>query len=485
MFTLTYTPEAWQKSDNILPVGKNMYESRPGFFQVVDDNINRAFGWNDACVMEIFGGVYIWHGGIFEKITDAANQSLKAETRFNGSRFQALQSLGNREERIYVANGKTIYYLHRNLLENIKESKLPLADSEQLYECVFFRNEFKDAQDQPYPLPKANFLATWRNRLWAGDGTHIIYHCQNDKPHHWEPLDAIAIQSGEQSEVTGLCTMGNKLIVATPQSLWQIVGDSSVNWEYQTIVKGHGAINNNAMVTDGNRLFYLDQQGVYELNNPAPLSQDIQDIFYSPDYDAQLLLDAKGEYLYLLIHNRLFVLHTYTNQWGEMVSPYQSDYPIKGLVLIGGYVSWYGDRGLWLQGGKYAPDVWKNGDKQPVKSLIRTWPIQPNPYGQTALNRIYLGIEGAYQGTVEYSVYPDDHSEQLTSHSFTPWQQEPPFITVSQNPEQKVYNELSTRVYLEAPLEIAWQQFEHQIATTGYAKLHSFEPIYYFGKRAA
>ena len=115
MFTLTYTPDAYRIADNLQPVGNGLYESRPGFFQVVSDNINRAIGWNDACIMEIFGGVYVWHGGIFEAIKDSKGLALKANLRFTGTRFQGLQSLGNREERIYVGNGKTLYYLHRKV----------------------------------------------------------------------------------------------------------------------------------------------------------------------------------------------------------------------------------------------------------------------------------------------------------------------------------------------------------------------------------
>ena len=91
MFTLTYTPNAYRIADNLLPIGNDLYESRPGFFQVVSDNINRAFGWNDACVMEIFGGVYVWHGNIFESIADRDGKALEAGLRFAGSRFQGLQ----------------------------------------------------------------------------------------------------------------------------------------------------------------------------------------------------------------------------------------------------------------------------------------------------------------------------------------------------------------------------------------------------------
>ena len=678
MFTLTYTPNAYRIADNLLPVGNDLYESRPGFFQVVSDNINRAFGWNDACVMEIFGGVYVWHGNIFESIADRQGKPLEAGLRFTGTRFQGLQSLGNREERIYVGNGSTIYYLHRNVIEGAEvtavevtpqelellvntedsltaiikpswalnksvawssddesrvtvdeegvitakdigaakitattedgeytdscavivvpfipvtgvqiendELSLKVEDSETLnfsiepdnatntdvywlsgdqsiatvssggavtaiaegettvhiytvegsftdscvivvteeepesitvkpkktltvhieraaltkpetkgdtsqpekfYESVIFENEFLDSSDKPYPLPKARCLATWRNRLWSGDGTHIIFHCRNDNPHHWEPLDAIPIQGGQQSEVTGLCAFGNRLIVSTPESLWQIVGDSPYNWEFQTIVHGHGAVNSQSMTTDGLRLFYLDQQGVYELGKPEPISEPIKEVFFAPDYDAHLMLDAKGEYLYLLIRERLFVYNTYSNGWGEIIPPYQSDYPIKGLVMVGGQPGWYGDRGLWLRGAKYAPDVWLNGIRQPVNSKLRTWQIQPNPYGMASLNRLYLSVEGAYQGTVTYRAYQDAHSESLTEQTFDSWQNTPDSIEIRDSPLQEVHREISNRVYIEAPVEIARFQFEHEFESKGYTRFHNFEPRYQFTERQA
>ena len=681
MFTLSYTPNAYRTADNLLPIGQNRYESRPGFFQVVSDNINRAFGWNDACVMEIFGGVYVWHGNIFESIASPIGIPLEAGLRFTGSRFQALQSLGNREERIYVGDGSTVYYLHRNVIEGaevtgvevtpetleilvgttepltaiiepswalnknvtwtsddedyvtvddegiltaeavgaavvtattedgsftdtcevtvvpfvpvtgvdlveteltveindtikpeytvlpenatdtnvywisddltiaavsvygtvtgisegettvhvytdendftdsclikvvlegegpetaaiqstaarpplVKNTVRPTIKSDvqkpigpdKFYEAVVFDNEFVDGEDEPYPLPKARFLATWRNRLWAGDGTHIIYHCLNDNPHHWEPLDAIPIQGGEQSEVTGLCPMGNRLIVSTPESLWQIVGDSPYNWEFQSIVHGHGAVNDKCMATDGQRLFYLDRQGVYELGRPDPISEAIEDVFYAPDYDAQILLDARGEYLYVLVTDRLFVYNSYNSDWGEIIPPFQSDYPIKGLVMVGGQPGWYGDRGLWLRGTKYTPDVWMTGTREKVKSRLRTWPVQPNPYGQTALNRTYMSVEGVYQGTATYRVYPDINSAPMGEQTFQAWQSVPPEIVISTDPFQVVYREQSERVYLEVPLEVANNQFEHEIESVGFIRLHSFDPKYQFTRRAA
>ncbi len=666
-------------ADNLQAVGDGIYESRPGFFQVVTENVNRAIGWNDACIMEIFGGVYVWHGGIFEAIKDTTATALPANLKFNGSRFQALQSLGNREERIYVANGKTLYYLHRKLISganvtgvevtpetdaflinttytltaiiepgwaankkvtwtssddaivsvdedgiatghatgqavltattedggftdsctltvnpyvdttgitvtpthlnvlvgeeqtitwqvlpadatetgvywliddqsvcSLKEwgavtglregatvirirtqkghfeaqchvtvrladtlaareeqSSLPIPvtrsgttkltpvaeHNEQFYEAVFFQNEFLDAEGKPYDLPEAEFLATWRNRLWAGDGTSIIYHCQNDKPHHWEPLDAIPIQGGQQSEVTGLCPFGNKLMVSTPESIWQIVGDSPYNWEFQTVVHNQGAVNERAMTTDGQRLFYLDWHGVYQLGQPIPLSEAIQEAFYTPDYDAQILLDAKGEYLYLLIQQRLFILNTWAGGWGEIIHPVPSNTAIKGLLLIGGQVAMYGETGLWIMGSRYTPDVWcEKGMMEfckriPVESTLRTWPVQPNDYGWTSLNRMYVSAEGYYEGSMTYSVYPDEVQSELASKSFKSWQITPREILVRQDPLQIIRSELSQRVYLETPLEVSGPQFEHQLLSTHYVRYHKFDPVYYFTER--
>ena len=531
MLTLTYTKNAYQQAANLIPVGSDTYESRPAFFQVVADNINRATGWNDACLMEIFGGVYVWHGSIFEQVKNQLEEPVSSGLRFPEPRFQGLQSLGSREERIYIGDGKTIYYIHRNVIEGAKvesvelkpetleltpgkteslsaviqpswatnktvswnssndavasvndegevtaisigdaeitattedgsfidastihvipyvpvtgvkineeeitlsledehkvsyqvetgnatnngvywlsdnpeivtisswgtlyamtegeacieirtreghftdsclvsvlseedneEASLPLStrltfqsanqqkkSEEGFYEAVCFDNEYLDADDAPYPLPKAKSLATWRNRLWAADGTHIIYHCRNDNPHHWEPLDAIPIQGGDQSEVTGLCAMGNRLIVSTMESLWQVVGDSPYNWEFQAIVHGHGAMNDRSLATDGQRLFYLDRWGVYELGQSIPVSKPIKKLFFTPDYSGELLLEASGEYLYLLLNGRLLVYHTLSEQWGEVLPPVESGYAIKGLVSIGGQIAFYGDNGL-------------------------------------------------------------------------------------------------------------------------------------------
>ena len=197
MFTLSYTPGGFKAASNLLPVAENLYESRPGFFQVVGDNINRAIGWNDACLMEVFGGVHVWHGGFFQPLTDKDDNKLGANLRFSGSRFQSIVGSGLREERIYIGDGTGIFYIHRKL--NISGTN---TDG-KLYQFVQFDNEFLDAKGKPYSLPRADCLATWRNRLWASDGTHIIYHCRfaDPKPlltvkcyiatNHGQPFDGI------------------------------------------------------------------------------------------------------------------------------------------------------------------------------------------------------------------------------------------------------------------------------------------------------
>lgn len=595
MLTLTYTPNAYRQADNLIPIGGNVgdtgYESRPGFFQVVADNINRAIGWNDACLMEIFGGVYVWHGGIFEQINDQKNSPVDSDLRFSGSRFQGLLSLGNREERIYIGNGKTLFYIHRNVIgganvesvelipdtleltpdttgtlsavikpswainkdikwqndqpdiasvdeeglvtahkfgsttisvvtedgsftdtsiitvvpyvpvtgvaieddENqqinsisqvsIYSRSLPKEEVERFYEAIAFDNEFLDDKDKPYALPKCRFLATWRNRLWAGDGSHIIYHCLNDNPHHWEPLDAIPIQGGQESAVTGLCALGNQLIVSTMSSLWQVVGDSPYNWEFQTIVHGHGAMNERSMTTDGLRLFYLDRWGVYELGRTTPISKPIEKLFSTPDYGGELLLEARGEYLYLLLNGRLMVYHTVSEQWSEIIQPFESNYGIKGLVIIGGQIGFYGDNGLWISGSRYSPDCWLNKTRKPVISTMRTWPVQPNKTGDTFLNRMFMELEGVYGSEVNYRVYPNSQSEPLSENVFNAWHFLPPSLEVQQEPLKVLFSEQPQLVNREVSLQVFASQFEHEIQASGYIRLHSFNPRYQFTER--
>lgn len=669
MLTLTYTPNAYQLANNLIPIGNSAtdvrYESRPGFFQVVSDNVSRAIGWNDACMLEIYGGVYVWHGSIFEQINNSLGVPVDGNLRFTGTRFQGLQSLGNREEQLYIGNGSTIYYIHRNVIagasvESVelkpetldlipnqtdslsavitpswainkkvswhsdnpsivsvddegvvtaqalgsatitvttedgnhtdsslmtvipyvavtgisltedsitlevndsidviyevqpdnaispevywlsdnpkiatisswgelfalsegetsvevrtkeghfsdrctvtvvqpetttqqivsKRSQLtrniPQINEDRFYEAVVFDNEFLDAEGAPYTLPKAKFMATWRNRLWAGDGTHIIYHCLNDNPQHWEPLDAIAIQGGEQSEVTGLCAMGNRLIVSTISSLWQIVGDSPYNWEYQQVVHGHGAMNDRSLATDGSRLFYLDRWGVYELGKPTPISKPIEKLFFTPDYGGELVLENRGEYLYLLLNGRCLVYHTLSEQWGEIIPPFESSYAMKGLVIVGGQIGFYGDNGLWLCGNQYGPDSWMNQNRQPVISTVRSWPVQPNKTGMTALNRMYLEIEGIYGTEVSYRVYPDSRSDALATHTFNGWHYLPESLEIQQQPLEVLFREQPQLVNQELSLAVSSKQFEHELQASGYMRLHSISPRYQFTER--
>lgn len=107
MLTLTPTPNTHRQADNLIPLENNQYETRPGFFQVGSDPVQEAVGWGEA-VVYLHGGGYIWHGGITELLDIPAIPSLA------GTLFQSLTTLGNRENRLYLSNGNTLYYLHRS-----------------------------------------------------------------------------------------------------------------------------------------------------------------------------------------------------------------------------------------------------------------------------------------------------------------------------------------------------------------------------------
>lgn len=459
MFTLNYAPGKLKQADNLLPIGQVEMESRPGAQQVISGNINTALGWGNSVVFERYGQLMIWHV-IENTFTDRT-----AGTRMTGTSFQALTGYGDRQRRLYIASGDTVFYIYRR----------PNGEGDtQLYESVSIVNECQDDQQQPYNLPKAKVLATWRNRLWASDGTHIVYHTENDKPHYWDPINAMQVQSGNQSDVTALASHGDRLMIATPDSLWQVTGDSKYNFSLTKVVSGHGAVGSRAMVSDGRRLFYLDRQGVYELGRDEPLSGDIDSVFYTPDSGAELLLDNQLELLFLLYGGRLFTWHTRYQRWGEIITD------AKGLVRIGNRVGWYGVDGLWLLNTRYSQDTRLDGSKTPVRSVMRTWQEQPNIAGVTDLQRVYVGAEGNYLSHGCYRLYTDADQAALMEAGFDIWRHEPRYLTIG---GVNLYHEKPEYLNVEIPVQLADYQFEHELLTDGYIRLRLFDPRYNYPAR--
>ncbi|MCW7555528.1 hypothetical protein NX722_23475 [Endozoicomonas gorgoniicola] len=454
MLSLRYNPGAMRIALNLFPLGDNRMETRPGARQLITGNINRAIGWGNRIAYEKYGYLFV---------QDAIETNLRPRTanlQMCGATFQSLIKYGDREERLYIGSGKDIFYLRR---------RTNTTENPTLYESVTITNEVKDADNNPYQLPQTRAIASWRNRLWAGDGTHTVYHTEHDKPHLWDPLNAIEFQSGTQNDVTALCPFGDSLIVATPSSLWAVTGDSKYNFQRDKIVNGNGAVNQRCITTDGQRLYYLDRNGVFELGQDEPLSGAIEDLFRAPDNDAELMLDPMGVFLYLLYDRHIYVYNTLKGGWGQL------DVEAKGLIKAGDRMGWYGKTGLWLMGSRYAPDVLHDGSQQAVRSHLRTWPVQPNPYGMTSLNRSYISMLGVYQNTGSYSVYEDDEDTAIVSEPFDLYRKEPDFLQIGSH---KLYKEKPQRVYDEIPVNTANEQFEHELVTEGYFQLISFEPSY-------
>ncbi|WP_448215304.1 hypothetical protein [Endozoicomonas sp. 2B-B] len=454
MLSLRYQPGAIRIAQNLIPLGGNRLEARPGARQLITGNINRAIGWGNRIAFERYGHLFVWNA------VETNLSPRVANLQMCGATFQSLINYGDREERLYIGSGEDIFYLRR---------RANTDESPDLYESVSITNEVKDSEDSPYALPKTRTIASWRNRIWAGDGTHTIYHTEHDKPHLWDPLNAIEFQSGTQNDVTALCAFGNRLIVATPSSLWAVTGDSKYNFQRDKIVNGNGAVNHRCITTDGQRLYHLDRSGVYELGRDEPLSSDIEDLFRAPDNDAELMLDPQGTFLYLLYDNRVYVYNTVEGGWGQL------DIEAKGLIRAGDRMGWYGQNGLWLMGSRFSPDVLNDGTEQPVRSQFRTWPDQPNPYGMTSLNRVFFSILGTHDHQGTYSVYPDEDEPAIVSDSFDLYRREPDFLQIG---ALKLYKEKAQRVYAEIPVNTANEQFEHELITEGYVQLISFEPSY-------
>ncbi len=206
MFTLTYTSDAYRVAENLQPVSNGLYESRPGFFQVVSDNINRAIGWNDACIMEIFGGVYAWHGNIFEAIKDSTGKPVSANLQFSGTRFQGLQSFGNREERIYVGNGKTLYYLHRKVIAGGNVSSIELTPKTHRF-LINTTYQLSAIIEPPWAMNK--------KVTWTSSDNGIVSVNTNGVATGVKPGDAMITATTEDGGLTDTCTLTVTPYIAT------------------------------------------------------------------------------------------------------------------------------------------------------------------------------------------------------------------------------------------------------------------------------
>lgn len=454
MLTLAHHPNRLRRADNLLPQNDGAMASRAGAIQLTSGDVLHAAPWGDRVIFSRSGRLLLWDNGETD-ITDAG-RSLAACS------FQALTQDAGREDRLYVADGvNPLWYVARN------------AQGDYARQTI--TNTVTNDAGVPYPVPAAEAVVVWRNRLWVCANSNRAQHCDNDRPDAWDPLFTQEVQTGRKDRIRALLDHGDVLALGTTQTLWGITGDSQYNFRPDKLVNERGAASPWAMASDGYRLYYLTLNGLYLLGVDKPLSANkIDTLFAAPDYSAQLALSPDGNLLLILLHGRLLVMNTNTLEFGEIAVS------ARGLLRLTSSVGWYGDDGVWVLGGLDRPDIAIDGTAEDVVSIYETWPDTPNPEGRALLQRAFLTVNGSDRSSATYTVNARTGA-RITEYTSTISMSDERIIAFSawdgdmrSWPTQPVLREVVPR--------LAGEWFTHRLSASCHMELRRFDPRYTFGR---
>jgi hypothetical protein len=452
MLSLNFKKDKLRVTDNLLPQNNKTMATRPSAEQIVDGVIEHATQWGNRILFVKDGRIQLWDQNVYD--IAPAGRSLDA------SAYQALTQDALREDRLYVADGlNPLWYVVREF---------------DTYNQKTITNNITDEANIPYPLTTAESVTTWRNRLFTTDGNNRVYHCDNEKPHDWDPLFTLEFQSGLRAPIKAVEAMAGLLVIGTHHSLFSVTGDSQYNWHRDFLVKEHGAVSPSAIATDGTRLYYLSTTGLRKLGVDKPLSDDdLADAFITPDYSAKLVLSPDGKYLLFLVNGRLFVMNTYTEQFGEITQS------ARGVFSTSDQAGWYGDDGIWIMTSHDAPDIWLDGREADVVSIYEIWPDFPNPQGRALNTRGVFHLKGTDRSNATYTVTATDENEKITySEEISIADETTDWLdvwdgTIRDWPGEPVQREVK-------PM-IAGTKFSHKLESRGHLEIVQFEPQYRYG----
>jgi len=391
MLSLHQQADRLRNSNNLIPTGKGLMRSRPGAIQLVDGDIAHAQPWGNRALLEKQGRLILWDGN--------ENDIAPSGYHLQASAFQAYTQNAQREDRLYVADGiKPLWYITQ------------LADKS--YQKTMVLNSVKDENGVAYPLPVPRSITTWRNRLFISDGSNRASHCQNNAPEEWDPLWSLEFQTESPDVIQLLESSGNALLVGLTKSCFAVSGTSQLNWSRDPIPNANGVTGSNAATSKAEGTYWVSRSGIESNQQNFPID-DIKKAFHSNVSDSHIEIDSRRNLLFLLIGNRLFVMHlSRPGFFGEITG-----YNIRGLIAFDDYVGWYGEDGLWVLGSEDEPDRFLDGTTNDFTSLYKTWDDTPNEDGQSSLPRVFIKVKGSARGNGSYTLGRD--GEDIFTSVFT------------------------------------------------------------------
>ncbi len=457
MLSLHPQPGRLRHANNLLPTKEGGMASRPAAVQIVSGDIADAAPWGNRLLIEKQGRIRLWDG-IQENDIAPAGRGLQATS------YQALTSNASREDRLYVADGiNPLWYIARR---------------SGVFGRYDIENKVKDANGKTYAVPTAQAVATWRGRLWAAFGTNRGQHCQFDDPDYWDPLWTVECQGDKPDRILAFKPHNKGLIAGLRHSTWAITGDSHYNWQRDKIA-AYGVTGPDAIAGDDQLFFWLSSVALHQGGQPEPLSDDLRELFATPQYPAELAIDRRRRQLLVLIGGRLFAMHLdKPGRFGEIVG-----HQARGLIALDDYTGWYGADGAWVLGARDVPDRKLDGTQTGFTSLYDTWEDIPNPNGggRAKLPRTVAVVLGSSRGNATYTVTASDEKGEnsfsatasLTDRAPDLWSDKIAGLAGEQWPTAPVRREF-------AP-QLAGTKFRHRLSADCHMEVQTFEPKYKFG----
>lgn len=451
MLSLHQQEDRLKRADNLLPTVKGTMRSRPGVIQLISGDITNAQPWGDKALLEKQGRLSIWDG--------SENDILSSGYQLQASSFQAYSQDARREDRLYVADGtRPLWYVKK------------LADGS--YQVTTVSNSVTDSNGIPYPLPIPKTIATWRNRLFIGDGTNRIQHCQNQKPEEFDPLWSLEFQTDAPDSVQLLKENGENLFVGLSNSCFAVTGTSHLNWQRPRVSGANGVTGPDSITTNGASIYWVSRKGV-ESNNANFSNSDIENLFSSNVSNSHIEIDNRRKLLFVLISNRLFVMHLERpGYFGEI-----SGYNIRGLIAFDDYVAWYGANGLWTFGSENEPDRLLDGTSNDFISIYETWENIPNVKDKSRFDRLFVKVKGSTRGNATYSLSRD--GVNAFNKTFTLADQDIDTgleVAAGADGEYQATRPVTREI---TPHEVG-ESFKHKISASCHMEIINFEPIYTF-----
>lgn len=466
MLSLIPDPAKLRACVNFMPRGDGSIYTRPGATQILTGRIAQAVAWDHLIVFYQDGFVRVWNGAKAHYVygTDEAGEPTYPMASGKLLQAVAMQAIpaggdGSRESRLYIADGeRALWYILR---ETIDDKTWFLGHT--------ITNTVLDGEGDPYPLTVAYTVANWRNRLWTGDYTHRLYHCENNDPDAWDPLYEIQVQAQEKDQAFVLLPSGDQLIIGQEHSLWAVTGTSQYNWQLSEITRQRGIAGLNGAAQLGAEVYHAAAGGLFKLGQEESLSAALDPLFATRPARITVNADPAARLVYFTINGQMFVMHT--ERPGEFT---QLDVIASGLVMNDRLSGWYGENGLWLFGQRWSQDTDAAGNPIQIMTQYDTWDQIPRMEGsgRSLCERTRLLLSGPFEDSAVYDVMSDE-GWYTTTIAQAPVEEpvpDVPGVLAEYFPPAPVRRELTPR--------LPGNRFRHRIRAVSPIEIHQLQPVY-------